>query len=366
MSILSIGSTALAYRAAFGSTIESRQGSAIHSSTFDDKLILSLPKSVRGYRGIMGDLIVLKEGSIMMSFTEDGIKAMKSLDRGKTWSKPFSLLANPTYGNIAHPSFVRLDNGEILISYIYRTLPDTPYYGHNYYRRSTDEGKTWTDQFILTPYPGYVNVHNDRIHRLSTGRLLATAAYKKYFPNTRDHNGYVGMTFYSDDQGHSWQPSKNMVDMAPIEVQEGDCVELRDGRVMMFARSYSNYAVRAYSQDYGETWSKGELMKEIEMPYAGLPTVRRIPSTGDLVFIWISGMSQDKDQPEIKRRSVLSCAISKDEGKTIVKKRDIANDKNDDFGYQCVEFLNDEQMLVGYHCREGIRMARIGIDWLYE
>ena len=50
------------------------------------------------------------------------------------------------------------------------------------------------------------------------------------------------------------------------------------------------------------------------MPYAGLPTVRRIPSTGDLLFIWISEKSVDKDNPKIRRRCALTAAISMDEG----------------------------------------------------
>ena len=77
-----------------------------------------------------------------------------------------------------------------------------------------------------------------------------------------------------------WQASKNTVDMYPIEVQEADAVELKDGRVMMFARTYSGHPARAYSSDKGETWSKGELIKELVMATRDLPTVRRIPVDG--------------------------------------------------------------------------------------
>jgi sialidase-1 len=252
------------------------------------------------------------------------------------------------------------------MSYIYSTHPTTPYYGHNYYRRSADEGKTWTDQFLMTPYPGYVIAHNDRLFTLSTGRIVVMAEYKAHWPSERDHSGYAGMAFFSDDNGYSWQPSRNVVDMMPIEVQEADGVELKDGRVMMFARTYSGHPVRAYSSDGGETWSKGEEIKELNMPYAGLPTVRRIPSTGDLLFIWISEKSIDKQNPKVQRRCALSSAISQDEGKTFIHQRHIVRDPEDDFGYQCVEFLDDGVVLVGYHARDGLHVARIGVDWFYE
>jgi sialidase-1 len=153
--------------------------------------------------------------------------------------------------------------------------------------------------------------------------------------------------------------------MKPIEVQEADGVELKDGRVMMFARTYSGHPVRAYSSDGCATWSKGEEMKELSMPYAGLPTVRRIPQTGDLLFIWISERSQDKQNPKVHRRCALATSISKDEGKTFGPLRYIARDPDNDYGYQCIEFLGNDLALVGYHSRDGLHVARIKMDWFY-
>jgi len=332
------------------------------------------PKGTYGYRGAMGDFLLLKDGSILMSYTQDGvgIMAVRSADQGRTWGQPSMLVPMPkppAKGYFAHPSFLRVANGEVLLSYIYSTYPTTPYFGHNYCRRSADEGKTWTDPFIMTPYPGYVLVHNDRLSTLSSGRIVAPAEYKAHLPRTNDHEGYVGMTFYSDDQGHSWQASKNTVDLygdgKHIEVQEADVVELKDGRLMMFARTYSGFPVRAYSSDKGESWSKGEPVRELKMPCAGLPTVRRIPSTGDLLFLWIGERSVDKHDSRIQRRCALSAAISRDEGKTFEHFRYIARDPEDDFGYQCVEFVGKDLALVGFHARDGLHVARIGIDWFY-
>jgi len=341
---------------------------ALGEPLFEDRLVVEVERGLRGPRGMPGDIVQLKDGTLLMSYTQSGIRGIKSTDRGKSWGEPFVLVpdpAPPAKGRYAHPSFLRLKSGEILLSYIYSTHPTTPYYGHNYYRRSADEGQTWTEQFLMTPQPGYCLVHNDRLLTLSTGRIVAMAEYKAHMPSTRDHSGYVGIAFFSDDQGHSWQVSKNTVDMQPVEVQEADAVELEDGRVMMFARTYSGFPVRAYSSDGCETWSEGEPIEELPMPYAGLPTVRRIPSTGDLLFIWISERSVDKDDPKIHRRCALSTAISRDEGQTFEPFRHIARDPEDDFGYQCIEFLDDDLAVVAYHARDGLHVARIGIDWFY-
>jgi sialidase-1 len=344
---------------------------ALGGQGFDESLVVKRPRGEHGYRGMPGDIVPLRDGSLLMSYTLDGegIMGIRSADGGRTWAKPFVLLAMPrppAQGHYAHPSFLRLSNGEILFSYIYSTHPATPYYAHNYYRRSADDGKTWTDPYLMTPHPGYVLVHNGKLLALSTGRIVAMAEYKAYMPDTRDHNGFVGMAFFSDDQGHSWQASRNVVDMMPIEVQEPDAVELKDGRVMMFARTYSGFPVRAYSSDRCETWSKGEPVKELKMPYAGLPSARRIPSTGDILFIWISGQSVDKQNPKIRHRSTLTAAISTDEGKTFGHLRNIASDPDDDFGYQCITFLGNDRTVIAYHCRDGLRVARIPIRWFYD
>jgi len=341
---------------------------AFSASCFEDVHVIKWPKAVHGYRGSMGDIIKRKDGSMLMSYTENGIRGIKSTDQGKTWDTPFTLVADPlppAKGYYCHPGFLRLCDDHILLSYIYSTHPTTPYYGHNYYRRSADEGETWTEQFVMTPHPGYVLVHNDRLFTLKTGRIVALAEYKAYRPSTDDHGGFVGLAFYSDDNGYNWQVSKNAVDMQPIEVQEAGGVELRDGRVMMFARTYSGHPVRAYSNDGCETWSKGEEIKELVMPYAGLPTVKRLPTTGDLLFIWISERSVDRENPQVHRRCALMSAISKDEGQTFIHCRNLRRDPEDDFGYQCVEFISDEMVLLGYHARDGIHVARLGIDWFY-
>jgi sialidase-1 len=345
--------------------------SALADALLEDFHVLQKPKGDHGYRGIMGDFAQLEDGSILLSYTDGDLMVLRSVDGGRTWSEPSVLMprpAPPARGTVCHPSFLRLPDGNLMLTYIYTTYPVTPYFATNYYRLSADEGETWTEPYCYTPYPGYVQVHNDRLATLSTGRIIATAEGKGYLPSTEDHSGYVGLTFFSDDGGFSWQSSKNTVDLfgeQRIEVQEADVVELKDGRLLMFARTYSGHPVFAYSEDKGETWGPGALRTDIAMPYAGLPTVRRIPSTGDLLFIWIDEHAQDPVNPQIHRRCALATAISRDEGETLTNVRHIARDPLDDFGYQCVEFLADGAVLVGYHARDGIHVARIGVEWFY-
>ncbi len=333
---------------------------------------VKLPKGKYGYRGGMGDIIELKDGSLLFAYSppNKGIASVKSTDGGKTWSEPAAMFPNPkppAKGYYLLPSFLRLKNGDIMVSYIYGTFPTTPYYGHNYYRRSADEGKTWTEQFCMTPHPGYYIMHNDRLTMLSSGRILAPAEYKAHYPSTRDHSGYVGSAFFSDDGGFSWQVSKNTIDMMPVDFQEAHAVELKDKRVLLFARTYKGHPAKAYSSDGGNTWTKGEMIEELPMPHASFPSVVRIPSTGDLLFVWGSAISPVKGAPGPPRRSRLSTAISKDEGKTFEHIRHIIDDPEDDFGYQCVDFIGKDKKkaLIGFHKRDGLHVAHIPVEWFY-
>lgn len=345
---------------------------ALAAAPFEILPIVQMEKGKYGYRGSMGDFIQMKDGTLWFAYNPSGggIHVTKSTDLGKTWSPPECIVPNPAEPDTGYyvlPGFVRCPNGHILMSYIYGTHPATPYYGHNYYRRSTDEGKTWSEQFCMTPYPGYILMHNDRMSVTKSGRILAPVEYKKYHPSSADHNGYVGAMFYSDNNGVSWQMSTDMVDLIPegVEVQEADAIELKDGRILMFGRTYSGHPVESYSSDGGVTWSKAEFIEEIETPSAGLPTVRRIPKTGDLVFLFQSG----KTMPEgggTWRRTPFTACISKDEGKTFEHFKNIAEDPEDDYGYQCIEFVGDDLALIGFHRRDGLHVARVGVDWFYE
>ena len=331
---------------------------------FETVHVVKKPKRRYGYRGMPGDIELLKDGRLLLSYVsydpEGAILARYSEDQGKTWGPEFVLFAKPTENDGAAygaPSFLRLRNGDLLVAYIYR--PDAkPRYGHNYYRRSKDDGKTWTDQFDYTPFPGYNLVHNDKLIQLSTGRIIAPLEMELQ-EEGGDHRGYVSYTFYSDDDGVSWLKSRNMVNTLPVEAQEPHVVELEDGRLMMLCRTYSGYVVRSHSDDQGESWSPGEHLKNLSLPpNSSALNVKRIPSTGDLLLLRCSDGVNGWRTPFVS-------AISKDEGRTWSNQRIIGGSAEDDYGYPSLLFL-DGYAIISFHQRDGLHVARIPIDWFYE
>ena len=61
----------------------------------------------------------------------------------------------------------------------------------------------------------------------------------------------------------------------------------------------------------------------------------------------------------------MTAAVSKDDGETWGPPRVIAADPEDDYGYQSVDFVGDVAV-VSYHRRNGLWVARIGVEWFYE
>ena len=351
--------------------MQSSQAAQFSGTLFEDVHVVRLPRQRFGYRGNVGDIAEFNNGRLLLSYTCNDDSPVDSIivgdimgrfsnDQGKSWGEPFILIGRPRPTRkdegYWHPSFLRLANGQLLLSYIY-FAGSLPRYAHSYYRRSTDDGATWGDQLIVTPHAGTNHVFNDKLIQLPSGRILAPCE-REIKEEGGDHRGYVSMVFYSDDDGYSWHQSENVVDTLPLEAQEPHVVPLNDGRLMMLCRTYSGYIVRSYSDDEGVTWSKGEDVRSLKLSInSSALNVKRIPSTGDLLLL----RSTDTKN---RLRTPFVSAVSTDEGRTWIHERSIGSDPDDDYGYPSLTFLNG-MALISYHKRDGIYAARIGIDWFY-
>ena len=235
-------------RSADGSSDESDPDTARGGELFENIHVAQWPKLPHGYRTSMGDMIQLKDGRFLLSYTRDvypygryngaAIVGRYSSDEGKSWGEEFVMIPAPTpHGKhlYCHPSFLRLKNGDVLLAYVYSSA-GAPWYAHNYFHRSTDDTKSWGDKFILTPSTGMMVVHNDKLIQTASGRIIAPAAFT-LVPHSGGHRGEVSCVYYSDDQGFRWKRSKNYVNALPVEAQEPAVVELKDGRLMMLCRT---------------------------------------------------------------------------------------------------------------------------------
>lgn len=332
---------------------------------------LKLPKGDNNPRNSEGDFVTLKDGSILFVYShytgtssDDHGNAFLagrfSTDGGKTWSAEDKMIvAQEGNMNVMSVSLLRLKNGKIALFYLKKNshtdcIP--------YMRTSSDEGKTWSEPTrCITDRNNYFVLNNNRVIQLKNGRLLMPVALH----NTREGGAFENQgiiyCYYSDDSGKTWTSSAEIPNNTKIITQEPGVIALKDGRVMMFIRSNSGVQQLSFSKDQGKSWSPIE-PSNIASPLSPA-SIARIPSTGDLLLVWNN--NDGKDPKTKERRTPLTTAISKDEGKTWQNLKNIEDNPSGSFCYTAIHFTKNE-VLLGYFdwATTQVTIKRLDLNWL--
>jgi len=322
-----------------------------------------------------GSIIALRNGSLLFATTEfidsssDFAKARiigkTSTDGGRSWSQARVLQENIGGKNVMSVTLRFLgekleEKTPLAMFYLVKNdLNDLK----AYVRLSTDDAKTFGEPILVTQGDGYHVLNNDRITRLSSGRLLVSVAWTS---DVRQVNHFTSFCFFSDDNGKSWERGKGSVDYSKRGAMEPEVLELKDGRVLMIIRTQSGYIAASYSSDDGETWSQPTSWG-VRAPEAP-STLRRIPSTGDLLLIWNDTYSQGKGHGG--RRTPLTAAISSDEGKTWRLKKQLETDPDSTYAYTSLMFHHG-RAVMSYYVGEkngfySTRFRSLPIAWFYQ
>jgi hypothetical protein len=197
------------------------------------------------------------------------------------------------------------------------------------------------------PDKGYFVVNNNRAVQLRSGRIVLPAAQHDRGKDKPGFHRGVAQCFFSDDGGQTWQRGKSRVE-APEKsrsgLQEPLVVERTDGRLMMLCRTDQGSQFRSYSSDGGDTWTDAE-PTDITSPLSPA-SIARLPKSGDLLMVWNDHANVD---PKLKgKRTPLTVAISKDDGKTWTSRRTLYDDPAGWYCYTAIAFV-DGRVLLG-HC----------------
>ncbi|GAB3912030.1 hypothetical protein GCM10028803_54630 [Larkinella knui] len=303
-------------------------------------------------RNSEGDFVTLKDGRILFVYshytggsTSDHAPAYLagrfSKDGGKTWTQQDQIIvAKEGDMNVMSVSLLRLKNGKIALFYLKKNseqdcIPQM--------RLSADEAKSWSEPIpCITDKQGYFVLNNSRVIQLSNGRLLMAVAQHQSPGGKWQGNGTL-YSYYSDDNGATWKASEAVPKPAAIVTQEPGVIELKNGTIMMFIRASGGVQQLSYSKDKGQSWSPIE-PSTLKSPLSPA-SIARIPSTGDLLVVW---NNNDGSNPEIKdKRTPLSVAISKDDGKTWQHIRTIETDPDGWYCYIAIHFTKKDALL-GY------------------
>ncbi|MCK5852281.1 exo-alpha-sialidase, partial [bacterium] len=347
-----------------------------HKSEMKKEITLRLEPSKENPRNSEGDFIKLKNGQILFIYTHftkgsgdnagAHLAGRYSADDGKTWTmKDVTILENEGGMNIMSVSLIRLSDERIALFYLRKNSESDCI---PYLRTSDDEAKSWSEPTRCIPDSGYFVVNNDRLVKLKSGRLIfPTSLHKTLF--TQVTNIGKIRCYYSDDEGKTWNRSKDAANPDQATTQEPGVIELKDGRLMLFCRTESGVQYISHSSDQGESWSTLK-PGNIKSPLSPA-SIERIPQTGDLVLVWNNNYKAIRDGGQ---RTPFNLAISKDEGETWQKIKTLESDPNGWYCYTAIEFIGDDHLLLG-HCagdrskNVGLattQITRLNLDWIYS
>jgi hypothetical protein len=313
------------------------------------------------------------------------IYAWRSNDGGRTWTKPTLFQERITKANVLSPSFVRLDSKEVLFFFTgtERHIDESAMY----YRRSTDNGSTWTVPTKIPNEAGQIDCVTDHAVSLRDGRIILPCyVYVRHKVTHSAEEIHVAYSFssysgfalclYSDDRGHTWKRSNQFTVEARslgrdifVAAEEPAVIELKDGRLLMFIRNYTGWFYKSYSSDRGATWSK-PVNSGIPAPGA-TPQLRRIPTTGDILLLYNFADRSEISGPLPRTR--LASAISIDEGMNFSSVRILAgsNDYKGKVMMPNVEFVGEDALIA--YCDSpttknnySLKQVIVPIKWFYE
>jgi len=329
-----------------------------------------------------GDFLRLKDGRILFvysRFTEsydDGapsdLVACWSGDEGETWTEPVTVISASLFNteNVMSVSLMRMQNGDIGLFYI---VKQTKSINRLILSRSGDEGRTFGTHIecSLPDRAGYYVLNNDRVERLSSGRLIMPLAYHR---GGHGENAYFDGRSYdcfllSDDDGATWHEAADAV-FPPFThtgsgLQEPGVIEKKNGVLWGYSRTDQMVQYEYFSMDGGEHWTAAQ-PSGFTSPCSPMK-IDRHPETGDLYAVWnpIPVYNGRYTSRAGWGRTPLVWAVSKDDGVTWSNYSIIEGDEEHGYCYPAIFFTKDGCMLVAYCSggpEDGICLARLSIQ----
>jgi len=344
-------------------------------------------------RNSEGDFIRLDDGRIMYAYScyngqshldhcPCDIAAIYSADEGETWSEPAIIIRAEDFGvqNIMSVSVLRQTDGKIGVYFLVKDGYET-YIG----RGLSDDGISFVpEKCELKACHEYYVINNQRIKRLSDGRIVAPAAS---YP--RDEKNYerlsVCICFVSEDDGKTFIPTPPRLTLPKLNrwdrgMQEPGVFEHEDGVIHFWARTRIGNQYESFSRDGMESFTYPQPF--VSSPTSPLQMVKN-PANGDVYIIYnpvpekhignydINSNIIDKQiidyDPYTWGRTPFIIRRSVDDGRYFGQYNVIEDDRDMGYCYPAAFFTNDDCMLLAYCCSgknegtplAGLRMKKI-------
>ena len=339
-------------------------------------IVLDIPPERNNPRNSEGAFCTTPGGSIIFAYSrfrgesgsDDAISDIvltESKDRGASWSAPRIVVTTEEHDarNVMSVSFLRLRSGDLGLFYSVRKDTNDV---RVHLKRSSDDGRSWGSAKRCVESPGYHVVNNDRIVRLSTGRILIPAAFHRNGYDSGNPDGAVqfdprgtAVFFYSDDDGETFLESKTKISSSASRnsrtgLQEPGVVELTTGVLWSWARTDLGRQYEMFSLDHGATWTSAEPSR-FTAPDSPV-SMRRDPQSGSLIAVWnpipnYNGRDERLHGAWLGGRTPLVLAESRDDGVTFDQPRILEEEDDRGFCYTALHFVDSDLFLA--YCAGG-------------
>ena len=316
-----------------------------------------------------------RHGSMGDGGNQVDILMSRSEDSGATWQRQKVIFEEEGAFTYLGPIFEERTTGAVFVAFWKmpaNILDDLGYFseyakggGGFYLIKSTDQGRSWSDPFYVSPEPnadGWVGWPNNCVHglQLTSGpreeRLVIPAfLYKEGEPGQVP--GVRGGLLYSDDHGQSWKAGG----VLPEGSDEVSLVETAGGGIYVSYRKNTLATGKrhfARGTDYGETFCEHGEHEEVPDAnlHAGLIRYHR-GEGGHENLLLFSSPSPMKD---------MTIRMSRDEGRRWAMSRRLERGLA---RYSDLAVTPDGTILCLYtngvvRDREKISVARFNLEWL--
>lgn len=335
------------------------------------KVILELApdKEKHNPRNSEGAFLQLLNGEIIFVYSKfkgdsdadhatSDLAIMRSSDGGERFGEEEIITTCEAEGgvNVMSLSLLEMNNGDIGLFYLVRkkyTLLQM------YVKRSSDGGHTWGERVLCTPQEGFFVVNNDRVTRLSDGRIIIPTARHvtgwQDAPDSgmryQDSRSEV-VFFYSDDDGYTWSCAKDKCTIAfstynTAGLQEPGVIELKEGVLWAWARTELGRQYEMFSFDNGEHWTASQPSR---FTSPNSPLCMKRDTDGRIYAIWNpipQYNGRERTGYFTGGRTPFVIAVSEDNGKTFSEPVSFEDDALSGYCY-CAIYFTEDRMLLAY------------------
>lgn len=347
-------------------------------------LVCQFPPAEGNPRNSEGAFIRSKDGSILFAYSRYygtsnhdhatcDIALVRSTDEGKTWSEPEIIARAADFGvdNIMSVSAMTQKNGDIAFYFLIKECDFSSTIG----RTVSADGVNFVSERCEADFPSaYYVVNNDRLVRLSDGRLVAPASRLTKEQNRTEYQT-VGAHFVSyttclisDDDGKSFYAADfefatdDPVN-ANVGLQEPGLMQRDDGTLYLWMRT--NYGCQYESESAGDINCFSKPRPSCFTSPVSPMQMKKIDGTVYAVYNPIPNYNGRIREPGTSGRTPFVIRKSTDGGHNFGELNVIEDDVTRGYCYPALFKTKDDCMLIAY-CRgdlkDGNTLCRLGIN----